>query len=116
VAPVLELPFTVEGFDFGLILFGIDQINRAVFECVRDTPAVIVRLQAGLEVVSGSDVKIGIGTAKDIDVVHAPNLGRIELSSNRERKDSLSTARRGRARSTIRLAEILRSSILIGSP
>ncbi len=56
---------------------------------------------------SGSDVKIGIGTAKDIDVVHAPNLGRIELSSNRERKDSLSTTPCSRARGTIRLAEKL---------
>ncbi len=70
MAPVLELPFTVEGFDFGLILFGIDQINRAVFECVRDTPAVIVRLQAGLEVMSGSDVKIGIVIAKNVNVMH----------------------------------------------
>ena len=44
VASVLELPYAVEGFDFGLILFGIDQINRAVFEGVCGTPAVVVGL------------------------------------------------------------------------
>jgi len=82
-APVFDLLLAVERLDFGLILFGINEINRAVFEGVRGTPAVIVRLQAGLEVVSGSDVKIGIGTAKDIDVMHAPNMGKFELSLNR---------------------------------
>ena len=56
---------------------------------------------------SGSDVKIRIGTAKDVDVVHAPNIGGIELSSNRERKDNLSTIPCSRARGTIRLAEKL---------
>ena len=40
-----------------------------------------------MEVLSESDVKVGIGTAKDIDVMHAPNLGGIELSSNRGKKE-----------------------------
>jgi len=35
VAPVLELPFAVEGVDFGLILFGINETYRAVFERVK---------------------------------------------------------------------------------
>ena len=44
MAPVLKLALAVEGFDFGLILFGIDEMDRTVFEGVCGTPAVIVRL------------------------------------------------------------------------
>jgi len=82
-APVFDLPLAVERLDFGLILFGINEINRAVFEGVRSTPAVIAGFQTGLKVVSRSDVKTALGAAKDVDVMHAPNMGKFELSLNR---------------------------------
>ncbi len=44
VAPVFKLLLTGEGVDFGLILFGIDEMNRGVFEGVCSSPSVIVRL------------------------------------------------------------------------
>ncbi len=33
-APPLDLPLALERLEFGLILFGINEINRAVFEGV----------------------------------------------------------------------------------
>ncbi len=54
---MFDLPLTLEGVSFRLKGLGIDQAYRAVFEGVCSAPTVIVRLEAGLEVVSGSDVE-----------------------------------------------------------
>ena len=98
-APVFDLPHALEGVSFRLKGLGIDHAYWTVFEGVCSASAVIVGFQTGLKVVSRSDVKTALGAAKDVDVMHAPNMGKFELSLNRgEQEVPLDCSLRSRSR------------------